>query len=241
MTDQAKLQQLFQAALKSPPADYGVNPVKQRSVPSAVSTALPTAAVAAVDKLPVASPAVTAEEPAAASVEPGRGLNREESEALGALLDGQVRRRKRKHRMEALVTALVLFSMTTGGLGWFVSDASRVQAFQAAVREIRSVGDIKALVASYQESLDRIAARSNQIDHASMAMGSDPSKCTDEDPSMDAEMSEMMGEDGGPTVGSRNQRLRESFGDMARQSDLGDAKDSATSETANADKFDWNR
>lgn len=233
MTNQEKLQQLFNAALKSQPEDYTTPPAKLRAVPTPASVAVPAAGAASRQAVVVDSVAAAEETP--------RGLSITESGELGALLDEQNRRRRRRHRMEALVASLVLLGMTAGGLAWFVQDPSRVQAFQEAMRDIRSVGDIKTLVASYQDSLDRISARSNHIHDASKAMGIDPSKCADEDPYFEEEMREMMGEEGGQTVGTRNQRLSEKFGDMARKSNVEPANDFDTREAANADSFDWNR
>jgi hypothetical protein len=57
---------------------------------------------------------------------------------------------------------------------------------------------------------------------------------------MEAEMSEMMGAEGGKTVGARNKQLMEKFGDKADKSDLEATRDAATGETATADNFDWN-
>ncbi|MCU0777918.1 MAG: hypothetical protein MUF86_09680 [Akkermansiaceae bacterium] len=237
MTNQEKLQQLFDAALKSQPEDFGTHPVKKRAVPTSQSPA-PQAPVPVPGK-PLPTPAVMAETPDGGSPDTNRTLSREESDKLGILLDEQLRRRRRRHRMEALVTALVLFAMTGGGLAWFVGDANRVQAFQEAMRDIRSVGDIKAMVASYQESLARISARTGQIDQASLAMGINPADCQDEDPYMESEMREMMGAEGGKTVGARNKQLMEKFGDKAAGNGLEASKGAATGETATADNFDW--
>jgi hypothetical protein len=231
MTNQEKLQKLFEAALKSQPEDYLAHPLKNRAVPA--SPALEA------HKEPAPPPAGVADQEACEPAPANRTMSAGEAEELGILLDEQIRRRRRRHRMEALVTALVLLGMTVGGLAWFVRDPSRVQAFQEAMRDIRSVGDIKSLVASYQNSLDRISARSNQIDGASMAMGIDPSNCADEDPYMEAEMKEMMGGEGGQTVGSRNQRLMENFGHMAEKNGVDTNRDFAASETAKKESFDW--
>jgi hypothetical protein len=234
MPDHDKLQQLFNAALKSQPEDYATPPAKLRAVPTPAACVQPT---------PVELPrkVAVAEETPAPVLDVPRGLKAAESEQLGVLLDDQVRRRRRKHRMEALVTALVLFSLAGGGLGWFVQDKDRVQAFQEALRDVRSVGDIKALVASYKLSLDRIATRSNQIDGASMAMGIDPAKCQNEDPCMEAEMKQMMGGDGGPTVGSRNKRLMENFGHMAGKNGVDITPEVAASDEAGGESFGWSK
>lgn len=233
MPEHDKLQQLFNAALKSRTEDYHRKPADMRAVPTPRSADVPAATAAAVPR-----PAVVVDSPAVAEVPP-RGLSAAESEKLGTLLDEQNHRRKRGHRMEALVTALVLFGMSGGGLAWFVQDNKRVQAFQEALRDIRSVGDIKSLVASYQDSLDRIAARSNQIDDTSRAMGIDPSKGTGEDPYMETEMQEMMGEEGGQTVGSRNKRMMENFGHIAGKNGVDTTREFAASDAAKEKPFNW--
>jgi hypothetical protein len=238
MTHQEKLQKLFEAALKSQPEDFGAHPVKNRSVPASQTPGPETRIQTQEQSKSGPANREMEEKPLDVSTGASRTLNREESEELGVLLDDQVRRRRRRHRMEALVTALVLFGMTGGGLAWFVANPDRVQAFQEAMRDIRSVGDIKALVASYQVSLAKISSRSGQIDQSSISMGSNHARTTDEDPCMEAEMSEMMGGDGGQTVGARNKRLAEKFGDMASHSEVDSA---GVTETVGGGGFEWER
>lgn len=238
MTDQAKLQKLFDAALKSNPEDFEVHPIKKRAVPTSQAAAPVVQPVVEVPKPEPVAPA-TAEIPAAETAEVPRSLNKEESEELGILLEEQVRRRRRKRRMEAMVTALFLLGTSGGGLVWFVSNPDRVEAFQSAMREIRSVGDIKALVASYQESLKKISTRSGQIDQATLAMGINPEEVKDEDMYMDAEMREMMGEEGGKTVGQRNKQLTEKFGDKASENGVDTNQKVSTADLAEDESFKW--
>jgi hypothetical protein len=112
---------------------------------------------------------------------------------------------------------VVIFGSAAGGALWFVQDGTRVQAFTEAMRDIRSVGDVRSLVAKYQESLDRIAARGRQIDQATSAMGVKPADGTEEDPYLEAEMKQMMGSEGGKTVGQRNRALQQNFAHMAKE------------------------
>ena len=223
MTDKEKLQKLFDAALKAP-SDATDGPLK-RAFPSPV---LEPAAIPAAPA-PVANPAIASA--------PTGGLNtevNEPNEAIGTsapamaavlddaastelatLLDEQLRRKSRKRKMGAAVTAIVLLGLAGGGSAWFVHSPSRVQALTEAIRDIRSVGDVKSMVAKYQAALDRVAARGQQIDQASAAMGVERSAADEKDAYMEAEMSAMMGGEG-KTAGQRNRALQASFGDMAK-------------------------
>ncbi len=205
MTDKQKLQQLFDAALKSPVEAPGVPP--RRVVPVPALDVVPAVApveravipAAPVSSLPVEVEPVTAKAPTMAGV-----------------LDEQMQRKSRKRKIEALVTALVLLGTVGGASGWFVSSPTRVQAFKEAMRDIRSVGDVKGMVAKYQEHLDRIAARGKQIDQASVGLGVDLAKVDQSDAYMDAEMKEMMGGEG-KTVGQRGKAMNAAFSGMAEK------------------------
>jgi hypothetical protein len=238
MTDKDKLQKLFEAALKSNPEDFEVHPINKRVVPTSPAVC-PTAAAAVEASKPEPVVCESTAKPAETSPDAPRALTKEESEELGKLLEEQVQRRRRKRRMEAMVTALFFLGSTGGGLAWFVSNPDRVEAFQSALREIRSVGDVKALVASYHESLKKISTRSGQIDQASMAMGINPADVKDEDMYMDAEMREMMGEEGGKTVGQRNKMLAEKFGDKASQNGVSTDIKTSVKDLAADESFKW--
>ena len=208
MTDNEKLQQLFQAALKDTsegkaslvrafpsPTPIVANPPSIEPVPQVFFK--PEEAPVAVEAS--ARPATNA------------GLGEAESAELGALLDEQNLRKSRKRRRELIGTFVVLFALTGGGFGWFVHSPARVQAFREAVKDIRSVGDIKSTVAQYQVALDRISARSSQIDEATQSMGVSSNQDGMADPNMDAEMHAMMGGEG-KTTGERNKTLQNAFG-----------------------------
>lgn len=217
MTDKQKLQQLFDAALKSPVEAPGVPP--RRVVPVPALDVVPAVApveravipAAPVSSLPVEVEPVTAKAPTMAGV-----LDDAASDELALLLDEQMQRKSRKRKIEALVTALVLLGTVGGASGWFVSSPTRVQAFKEAMRDIRSVGDVKGMVAKYQEHLDRIAARGKQIDQASVGLGVDLAKVDQSDAYMDAEMKEMRGGEG-KTVGQRGKAMNAAFSGMAEK------------------------
>lgn len=210
MTDQEKLQQLFNAALRDS---------------SPIETA-PTRAVPQVPTAPVAAPRIQRESvtpSAPAELEnPSQPmaeapvLDKAAAEELGALLDEQVRRTRRKHRIESMVAAAVLLGLTGGSVGWFVHSPARVEAFRQVLRDIRSVGDVKSMVAKYEAALKRISARGQQIDQASSAMGVKPSEKDEKDAYFDSEMKQMMGGEG-KTAGDRAGKMQQAFGKMQKK------------------------
>ena len=232
MTDNAKLQQIFQAALKAPPAEG------KAALARAFPTPVPVAAVpAAVESVPEIAP-----EPPAASPAPvvNAGLSDAESKELAALLDEQHQRKSRRRRRELIGTLIVVFGLTGGGFGWFVQSPARIQAFREAIADIRSVGDVQAMVAKYQKALDKIAVRSTQIDQATESMGGSANQDGMKDVNMDAEMHAMMGGEG-KTTGERNKMLQNAFGKKfkAPESAVKPAADPAIAKTASADSFDF--
>ena len=149
------------------------------------------------------------------------GLSHAESTELGRLLDEQNARKRRKRRRDAVVFFGVFFGLSGGGFAWFVQSPARVQAAREAVRDVRSVGDISKMVAQYQIALKGVAARSNQIDQATRAMGVSSDQSNEKDPYFEKEMAEMAGSSAGEgkTVGQRNQQLQKSFGSMQKKAD----------------------
>jgi hypothetical protein len=226
MTDPEKLQQLFQAALKAPPAEG------KAAFARAFPTAAPLAAAPVSEAVPVLEP------PAAVA---NAGLDHAAAAELGALLDDQMARQKRKRRRELVVTFVVLLGLTGGGLGWFVQSPTRMQAFRESVADIRSIGDVAAMVAKYQVALDKIAARSKQIDQATEAMGGSANQDGMKDVNMDAEMQAMMGGEG-KTTGERNQKLQNAFGKKSKPPEpaIKATPDQAAAKKASADSFTVN-
>ncbi len=242
MTDQEKLNQLFQAALKDT-TEYD-KPlarafIQQVPVPAAMpimacdfkEASLPT--FPPVMEMPVAN----------------AGLDAAASAELGTLLDDQRARLGRKRRREMLVTLGVCLALTGGSCGWFVQSPDRIQAFNEVMRDLRSVGDVQGMVAKYKQALDRIAVRSKQIDEATAAMGVKPSAADDKDPYFEKETLAMMGGKG-KTVGQRNAQLQKSFGKPKDLENLTKGQDTPTKDqtappkdqvvtTADGASLDW--
>lgn len=236
MTDKEKLQQLFQAALQD--SNFDTKKPLARAFPSVPT---PTAQVVEQVSAPEPSPDPVAQAPVVQNLEPlvqpmpNAGLDEATSAELGALLDAQIKRKARQRKRELVVTLLVCFGLTGGGYGWFIQSPNRVQAFNDAIKEIRSVGDIKGLVAKYQKALDRIAARSKQIDEATIAMGGDPTLETTEDPYFTAETEKLTGEKM-KSLGERNKRLEATLGKLAKKPGVAEKVAEAASESETAGK-----
>ena len=197
MTDQEKMQKLFEAALRAPAAPDALKQ-KQAVVPQQAPA-------------PVAAPEVVAAMPSPAVPVVNAGLDEESAAELGALLDERHQRMERQRRRNKLVTVVVFLALTGGGYGWFIQSPQRVQAFHEAMDDIRSVGDFASIVAKYNKSLEKIKVHSTQIDSATASMGIDPTKDDGKDPYFEKETKGMMiGE--GKTVGERNRLLKEKFG-----------------------------
>lgn len=222
MTDKQKLQQLFDAALKTPVANEGVAP--KRAFPTPVFDSVPESAPAA---MPVFQPVPAAaapqpqaifdkvEETPAAAEAPA--LDKEAAEELGRLLDERIVRKRRRRKIELVVTLILFFGGTAGGTAWFVQSPARIIALKEAIRDIRSYGDINSMVAKYQEYINKIGVRNKQIDQASTNLGIDTTKVAPGDETMDAEFKQMMGSEGGKTLGQRNKAMHAAFGNRAEQ------------------------
>ncbi|MES2660029.1 MAG: hypothetical protein V4689_15515 [Verrucomicrobiota bacterium] len=251
MTDKEKLQQLFQAALQD---SSQVDKTLTRAFPT-----VPAVVVPAIQPVPAPEPvqAAVMEVPAPRAVEPlvqpmpNAGLDEATSAELGALLDAQIKRKSRRHRRELVMTLVVCLGLTGGGYGWFVQSPSRVQAFGEVMKDIRSVGDVKGMVAKYQDALDRVAARGQQIDQASVAMGVDPTKVSNEDAYFTEETKDVMKVEG-VDMDARNKRLQGSLGKLTKHPQAAATaeaakpadkpSDKSVADTATADSsFEWNK
>ena len=197
MTHQEKLQQIFAAALKDN-SEFNKEPTRAfPTQPSAQPVAVSPPAPAP-EPEPILEPAANA------------GLSHTASAELGALLDEQHQRKTNKQRRETVVTLAVVVALTVGGAGWFAQSPPRLQAIKEAVHDIRSVGDVKSIVAKYQAALDKIGDRSHQIDHATVTMGVSANQDDAVDPNMNSEMLSLMGGEG-KTTGQRNQMVKNAF------------------------------
>jgi len=151
---------------------------------------------------------------------------------LAEIMDAKIARDKARRRRERLVAVLVLLGITGGATGWVLSNPERVGAMREAVASVKSLTDIKGMVAKYQVALDKVAVRGKQIDAASSAMGVDPTKVDEHaEGGFDKEMEALTGEASGKTTADRDKLLREKFGDVQESGSLIKKKDDAAAET----------
>ena len=223
MTDKQKLQQLFDAALKTPVANEGLAP--KRAFPTPIFDEIAESAPAPKPAF-VPAPAAAAPQPQAifetveqtpAPVEEIPALDKEAAEELGALLDERLARKRRRRKLEFVVTLILFFGSTIGGTAWFIQSPARIQALREAIRDVRSYGDINSMVAKYQEYINKIGVRNQQIDQASSNLGIDLAKVDRSDETMDAEFKQMMGGQEGKTLGDRNKAMHAAFGDRVEK------------------------
>ena len=213
-TDQDKLQKLFQAALNDAAADKVTLArafPKSTPIPAQLPPQDAPAPVAEAVQMP-AAPAAPATPKDFVQPMANAGLDEAAAEELRILLEEQNLRMKRKRRRETVCALAIFLSITGGGFGWFVHSPDRVQAAKDAYRDIRSAGDVMGMVAKYRKALDKIAVRGDQINQATESMGVTSSLDGVKDIYMDAEMKQMMGDEG-KTVGERNRMLQQKFGD----------------------------
>jgi hypothetical protein len=216
-TDNERMQKLFQAALLD-------TSVQQASLARAFPTAAPAQAeveAVAVAVAPDPSACAPAMQPALEAAESApsdfvkpleqAGLCETVSTELGILLEEQHRRKVARRRREVVMTFVLLFGLTGGSFAWFVHSPQRVLAAKQAIQEIRSAGDVGAIVASYKKALAKIGTRATDIDVATESMGVSSDQTGMKDVDMDEEMKQLMGGEG-KTVGERNRLLKEKFG-----------------------------
>ncbi len=250
MTGREDLDKLFEAALqqKEAPSRYGTPESMKKAAPAAfskpgapfqaASTPAPTAAnhVFAAAPFAAAPFAVAAPSPPKPDViidaHGVASLDNTINAELAEIMDAKITRDKARRRRSRLVLVLFFLTATGGATGWIVLNPDRLKAMKATIAEIKSVGDIKGMVAKYQVALDKVAVRGKQIDAATVSIGVDPASVDEhEDPGFDKEMQAMMGEEGGKTTAARDKILREKFGDVQKTGSLMKKKEDAPEKT----------
>ena len=177
--------------------------------------ALQAEEVAAKSPVSAITPAVSASTPApepvaaqvAAPAEKAESENatehvsvNESDPEFGALLEEREGRLKKRSKRARWAVNLLLLGLMGGTATTFaVSPALRGKAQHLVVSLKEGVDDVKMMgkgSENYDEALEQVAERGNQIDAATRAMGIDPSTVDPgDDPNMLAEMNELAGED----------------------------------------------
>lgn len=230
MKNREDLEKLFEAALheKEAPTRFGTPESQRKAAPAAfrkpvinseVTTGGDQKAAEPLDhrqqtpfhvfQAAPPEPSELREDPLSAQA--AKSLDTSLNAELEEILRNKIAREKRKKRREKL-TALALFLGAIVGVSvWLAKNPEQMASMKQMLGEIRSSTDVKEITGQYQKSLDKVAVRGSQLDEASKAIGVDPDSVVAEDPGFDKEMSEMIGEDGGPTTSARDKLLREKF------------------------------
>jgi hypothetical protein len=173
----------------------------------AVKNSAPAVAPMAAAPMPVAQAVVApaqASSPAAVATEPVKvvahaSVNETDPE-FGALLEereGRLKKRSTRARWAVNLLLLGIFGGTA--TAFTVSPTLRGKVEHLVVSLKEGVDDVKMMgkgADNYDEALEEVAARGNQIDAASRALGIDPTTIDPgDDPNMLAEMNELAGED----------------------------------------------
>lgn len=229
MTAQEKINQLATAALRSaPPAPVAPKPATYMAPFDKPKT------VALVEQPAVAEPVPAAAAAPAAPAAPAPAFKDEPDPELRAQIeDREALLQKRQQRKSLAVTFGLLALFAAGGTFCYTSPKARAEigalipALRQTVDDVKMVGSITK---KYDEQLEKISVRGDQIADATRAMGIDPDSVSPEDNAeLDAEMAKMMGEDG-PTTGQRDKALQEKFGFIGKLA--GEKQKAASPETA---------
>lgn len=210
-SDKEALQKIFEAALKQ--ADPTPQKRPTQAFPKTTASAQPAPSASTT----TASPPKQTEIPSEPIKKPAHSqpvVDATTADEVGALLDAKLKAANLKRKRQRLVTLVVLIGAIGGAATWVIQSPERIHSLQSAGTEIKSATDIKAIVGSYQKSVDKVAARSQQIDQAMEAMGVKKDAKDDADPYMEQEMKSMMGGEG-KTIGERNRGMKAAFGNKA--------------------------
>lgn len=238
MNGREDLDKLFEAALHGTqaPSRYGTPDSMKKSAPAAFNRPAPFQAAPAPTTPFQAAPFVAA---AAAPASPEvvldkhgvKSLDSTINAELAEIMDQKIVREKSRRRRGRLMLVVFFLGATGGSAGWVAMNPHRLEAFKQTIAEIKSVGDIKGMVAKYQVALDKVAVRGKQIDAATVSIGVDPASVDEHaDPGFDKEMKAMMGEEGGKTTAARDKILRDKFGDVQKTGSLIKKKEDAPPE-----------
>lgn len=172
----------------------------------AVKNPAPAAAPVSAAQMPVAeaapaAPVVAAPASASEPVKEVEHVSVNESDPeFGALLEereGRLKKRSTRARWAVNLILLGIFGGTATAFTVSPTLRGKVDYLVTSLRE--GVDDVKMMgkgAENYDEALEEVAARGNQIDAASRALGIDPTTVDPgDDPNMLAEMNELAGED----------------------------------------------
>jgi hypothetical protein len=210
MTTQEKIEQLALAALRSAPPPA--------TAPQPSTYMAPFEKPKTVGLVESAKPAVetAAPAPVAAAEAPTSNFQHASDPELRAEIEERDARIARTRRVQSIAASVTLLGALIAGGTWFATSPSARANAAAIIPALRqSVDDVKmigSLTEKYDEKLEKIAVRGDQISDATRALGVDPDSLPDDvDPHMQAEMQQMMGGEGVTNV-DRDKAFKQKFG-----------------------------
>lgn len=228
--DPKDLEKLFDAAIhdRKAPSRFGTPDEQLKTAPAAFQKAVqPVSEVVETSASPFipvfqAAPPEESTGPEVVLCEKGvASLDQSVNAELAGILDAKVSKEKRNKKIYRMSVLAILVLGLGGGTAWVVLNPERYQAFKNVFGEIRSAADVGKMVDNYDKSLDKVANRGRQLDSASQAMGVDPTKVDENDPSLDKAMKDLVGEDGGKTTAERNKMLQDKFKSVEETGKIG--------------------
>jgi len=211
--DLDKINRLAEQALSAPePEPTSAAPTPAGPLPAASPQA------AAVTPQPAAAVAATAAQPIndqTETVDTSSGQHQSDPELMAMMEERQQKLNKRWKRYRMAV-GLVIFALlgSAGATYSFVPQVRNkvdglVMDFKASKDDVKNLGSV---MDSFDDQLEQVAVRGEQIDSATELLGVDPNSVGEgDDLNMEAEMRELMGDDA-VTVTDRSRALQNTFG-----------------------------
>lgn len=153
-------------------------------------------------------------EPEAAATVPAVGDPAETDPEMTAMFEERERRLGAKRSKAKLATNVLLLALVVAPVVAVTTHPGLRAKFESLVGHLgQGIDDVKALGSTtdnYDEALNKIAVRGDQIDKASRAIGVDPDKvAADDDPGMTREIAELAGKEEAETLGGRGTQLKQ--------------------------------
>ncbi|MEO7098270.1 MAG: hypothetical protein ABI162_02830 [Luteolibacter sp.] len=211
MTTQEKINRLANAALHAAPPSAAF-PKSAIFTPLPENLRIPTVAVEVANANVTDAPVFQAVVEAPAAKVPDHQTDPE----LGALIEERDARMKKKHSRQLLYANLTILGILASGGLWYACSTKAQTAVKSLIPAIRQSGNdfkmLGSILGQFDQSLQKVATRSSQIDEASRSIGADPNAAgAKDDPQMEGEMNQLTGGEGGTTA-ARDRALKEKFG-----------------------------
>ena len=230
-----KINRLAEQALSAPePEPTSAAPKPAAPPPAAGAQTAPTAMQPA-----AATTVATAPEPAlgdhSKTVDTSSTEHQSDPKLIAMMEERQQKLNKRWKRYRMAVGLIIFALFASGGASYSFVPKVR-NAVDGIVMDIKSSkDDVKSLgsvMESFDEQLEQVAVRGEQIDNATELLGVDPNSVGEgDDLNMESEMRELMGDDA-VTVTDRSRTLQSTFGIVQTAAGRGGKHDKKKAESS---------